>query len=67
MLPSIPQIVILFIVVLVLFIVPYLLYGPVAAKAGFSKWWAALMFVPVVNIVLVWVLAYIDWPAETGS
>ena len=67
MLPSIPQIAILIIILLVVFMLPYFVFGPVAARAGFSRWWAVLMFVPVVNIVLVWVMAFIDWPTESGS
>ncbi len=31
-------------------------------KAGYSGWWVVLGFVPVVNIVMVWVFAFADWP-----
>jgi uncharacterized membrane protein YhaH (DUF805 family) len=32
-------------------------------KAGYSGWWSLLMVVPLVNIVMVWVFAFSDWPA----
>ncbi len=31
-------------------------------RAGRSRWWVVLAFVPVVNIVLIWVFAFADWP-----
>lgn len=35
----------------------------VMQKAGYSGWWALIGFVPVVNIVMLWVFAFADWPA----
>jgi len=32
-------------------------------KAGYSGWWCLLGFVPLVNIVMIWVFAFADWPA----
>ena len=32
-------------------------------KAGYSGWWSLLMVIPVVNIVMIWVFAYSNWPA----
>jgi uncharacterized membrane protein YhaH (DUF805 family) len=31
-------------------------------KAGYSGWWVLIGFVPLVNIVMVWVFAFADWP-----
>jgi uncharacterized membrane protein YhaH (DUF805 family) len=31
-------------------------------KAGYSGWWALLYFVPLVNIVMLWVFAFSYWP-----
>ena len=39
----------------------------IAQKAGFSGWWSLLMLVPLVNIALVWIFAFVKWPAETGG
>jgi hypothetical protein len=30
-------------------------------KAGFSPWFSLLMFVPMVNFVMLYVLAFSDW------
>lgn len=35
----------------------------IAQKAGYSGWWALVSFVPVLNIVMLWVFAFADWPA----
>ena len=31
-------------------------------KAGYSGWWCLLGFVPLVNIVMLWVFAFSEWP-----
>ena len=32
-------------------------------RTGYSRWWTLLYFIPLVNIVALWVLAYRRWPA----
>lgn len=39
----------------------------ISRKAGFSGWWSLLMLIPLVNIVMIWVFAFVQWPAETGK
>lgn len=34
----------------------------ILAKAGFSRWWVILVFLPIVNLVMVWLFAFIRWP-----
>lgn len=36
-------------------------------KAGFSGAWSLLLLVPVVNLVMIWVFAFIRWPVEEGA
>ncbi len=31
-------------------------------KAGYSRLWAVVIFVPLINIVLIWVFAFAKWP-----
>lgn len=31
-------------------------------KAGYSGWWVLLVFVPLVNLIMVWVFAFAEWP-----
>ena len=37
------------------------------SKAGFSGWWSLLMLVPGLNVVVLYVLAFADWPALHGA
>ena len=32
-------------------------------RLGFSRWWVILAMLPYVNIVGLWVLAFVRWPA----
>ena len=38
-------------------------YSRIFRKAGFSPWLGLLMLVPIVNIVMIFFLAFADWPA----
>lgn len=33
-------------------------------KAGFSGAWSLLLLVPVLNLVMLWVFAFVSWPIE---
>ena len=50
--------------ILVLILIPLLVFVPAVRKTGFSGWWALLVYVPLVNIVMFWVLAFVEWPTE---
>jgi len=43
--------------------IPILMAARVLRRAGFSRWWALLVLVPVVNLVGLWLFAYVRWPA----
>ncbi len=45
---------------LVLHVIPVWI---VLRRAGFGGWWSLLRYVPVVGLVLLWVFAFIPWPA----
>lgn len=32
-------------------------------KAGRSGWWCILVLIPIVNIIMVWVFAFMRWPS----
>ena len=36
--------------------------GRILSRLGFSPFWSVLVFVPAVNIISLWVLAFYDWP-----
>jgi uncharacterized membrane protein YhaH (DUF805 family) len=50
------------VILLLILIVGIWLPVRILHKAGYSGWWVILAFVPVVNIVMVWVFAFADWP-----
>lgn len=52
---------------LVLLAVPLWMIGRVLRRAGYSSWWALLVLVPLVNLVALWVFAYVRWPAIDGD
>lgn len=46
------------IIMLVIVIIPYWF---IWKKAGFSPWLSLLMFLPLVNLVMLYVLAFSEW------
>ncbi len=55
------------VIVLFLFVLFALAYGlwccaRILGRTGHNRAWALLMIVPVINLALVWVLAYTRWP-----
>lgn len=36
----------------------------IVKKAGYSGLWSLLGFVPVLNVVMLWVFAFSSWPRE---
>ncbi|MEO3428037.1 hypothetical protein AAFN88_04220 [Pelagibius sp. CAU 1746] len=42
------------------------LHAPIAKRAGFSGWWCLAMLVPGVNVIVVWLFAFIRWPKLDG-
>lgn len=57
-----------YVIVLVIVIAGIVLvFGSVAKKAGFSRWWSLLMIVPLINLIMVWVFAFMEWPAEKNA
>lgn len=54
-------------IIVVMLLVPLILFGPIAKKAGYSYWAGLLMAVPLLNLVLVWVFAFTIWPIENSN
>ena len=51
---------IIVLVILLIYLVPII---KILRKAGYSGWWCILLFIPLVNIVFLWIFAYADWPS----
>ena len=49
---------------LAVFIVPA---WRIVSKAGFPGAMSLLMLIPLVNIIFIWVFAFVKWPVEKSS
>ena len=41
--------------------------GRILGRMGFSPLWAILAFVPGLNLIALWILAFADWPGKQGN
>ena len=41
--------------------------GELLRRTGFSRWWILLSFVPIINIVGLWIVAYAKWPKDNQT
>ena len=37
--------------------------GRILRRLGFSPLWSVLVFIPLLNLLSLWILAFADWPA----
>jgi len=51
--------------VMLLIILTLVLYPVwrIVKRTGHSPWWSLLMFIPLVNFIGLWTLAFAPWPA----
>lgn len=54
-----PEILLVYAFLTIVFFVPYWL---IVKKAGYNGAWSLLFFVPLVNVVCLWVFALAPWP-----
>jgi uncharacterized membrane protein YhaH (DUF805 family) len=52
--------VIIVVIYLLIFLVPI---AQIVHRAGFSRWWCVLSIIPLINFILLWVFAFVRWPA----
>ena len=38
-------------------------YMRIIRRTGHSGWWLITMFVPILNVIMLWVFAFVKWPA----
>jgi uncharacterized membrane protein YhaH (DUF805 family) len=36
-------------------------------RIGFSRWWALLWFIPFINVVGLWMVAFRKWPIDAAQ
>jgi hypothetical protein len=37
-------------------------FGRILNRAGYSRWWLVTLLVPILNLVMLWIFAFADWP-----
>ncbi|KAA0080919.1 hypothetical protein CIW54_22915 [Paraburkholderia sp. T12-10] len=52
---------IVFPLLLALYLVPAV---RILRKAGYSGWLSLVLFVPLLNLIMYWVFAFVKWPLE---
>ena len=52
------------IVAIAFWVVFLIAYIKIISGAGYSGWWVLIMFVPIVNIIMLLVFAYKEWPIQ---
>ncbi len=48
----------MFLVMLPIVVIPY---WKIFSKAGFSGWLSLLMFLPLINLIVLYIVAFSDW------
>jgi hypothetical protein len=51
----------MFLMIIILLGLSVWLGALVARKAGFSGWWGITQAIPLVNLIMIWVLAFVEW------
>ncbi|MBK8157903.1 MAG: hypothetical protein IPK59_03610 [Rhodospirillaceae bacterium] len=54
-------VVILWLLVVAVMMIPYV---KIIKKAGYSGWWTLTVFVPLLNLIMLWGFAFSTWPVE---
>lgn len=54
----------MFVVVVALVAYPV---GKILSRIGFSPLWAILAFLPIVNLLGLWIVALAEWPKRTSG
>jgi hypothetical protein len=52
----------LLLVIIGLFVI--LPYWKIFSKAGFSGWWSLTLIIPILNFVILFYLAFAEWPVH---
>lgn len=51
-------------VAVAIWVVFFIAYIKIISKAGYSGWWVLIMFVPIVNVIMLLVFAFKEWPIQ---
>jgi uncharacterized membrane protein YhaH (DUF805 family) len=53
---------VIILIILAIILLPIWFISKILNKAGFSGWFLLLSLVPFLNIIALWVFAFVDWP-----
>jgi hypothetical protein len=42
-------------------------FGQLLRRTGLSRWWILLSFIPIINVVALWIFAYCKWPIDNAA
>ena len=59
-----PASIVILLIVLAVFLVPI---AQIIHKAGYSRIWILVWFVPLLNIIMLWVFAFSRWPSGSKN
>jgi len=45
----------------------YIVIGNISSKAGYPRWHALVMLIPIANVVAIVIFAFSAWPIETKA
>lgn len=54
-------------IILVVTLAMFYPYIRILRRTGHSGWWVLVMFVPLVNMIMIWVFAFAKWPTVDRS
>jgi len=52
------------IIAVAIWVIFLIAYVKIISRAGYSGWWVLVMFVPILNIVMLLVFAFKEWPIQ---
>ena len=55
------------VLLIVVMVLPVWFFALTAKKAGYAPWWALLGLVPVLNVIVLYLFAYREWPALSSQ
>ncbi len=41
--------------------------GRILNRIGFSPLWSIVIFIPLVNLIALWILAFTEWPSQRAG
>ena len=49
-------------IIVLILLIPLIFLSKILNKAGFSGWFSLSSLIPLINLIFLWVFAYINWP-----